>query len=317
MSEAESQEPIENEIVEEVVTGEVEAEAGIPEEAPAEEAAAEDGEFEIVLDGEEDPAPQTGKIPKRVKKLLERNTALQTDIDTQSQVNAREIERLKQELAASRQPEIQSVSSVMPMPPREEDCDYEPEKIATATAKYQRDMQAWILGQQQFVTQQGAEQDAQNQRVLQERKSLEAHYERVDKLKVSDYDANESNAVDVLGKHLVKSIAGSMSNSAMIINYLGLPRNKALAEELAILDKSNNSTDVQKGVEKIWELNFNLKSKPRKKSNAPEPETRVEGGGGSVSSLQKKYDAATENADIKTRRALRKQAKEKGITLTD
>lgn len=318
MSDAENQEPVDNEIVEEVVTEEVDVEAGIPGEGATEEAATEDEDFEVVLEGDEEPAPQTAKMPKRVKKLLERNAALQSDSDAQSQANAREIERLKRELEASRQPaQLQSVVTAMPMPPREEEHDYDPEKIATATAKYQRDMQTWVLSQHQVVANQDAEQVAQNQRASQENKALEAHYERVDRLKVSDYDANESNAVDVLGKSLVKSIAASMSNSAMIINYLGLPRNKGLADELAVLDKSNNPADVQKGVEKIWELNFNLKTKPRKKSNAPEPESKLEGGNVSSSPLQKKYDKATNEGDISTRRKLRKEAKAKGITLSD
>ena len=315
MPEAESQELIDNEVVEEVVTKEVEADPEISDETTTEEAATENEDFEVVLEGEEEPAPQTGKMPKRVKKLLERTASLQTDLDTQSQQNAREIERLKRELEASRQPaQSQSVIN-MPMPPREEDNDYDPEKIAVATAKYQRDMQSWVLGQHSSVTQKQAEQAAKNQRSLQEHKALEAHYDRVDKLKVSDYETNEAVAVDVLGKPLVKSIAASMSNSAMIINYLGLPRNKALAQELAQLDKSNNPDDIQKGVEKIWELNFKLKSIPRKKSNAPEPETRVEGGNASTSPLQKKADAAADNGDITLYRKIKAEARAKGITL--
>ena len=60
MPEAESQEPIENEVVEEVVTTEVEAEPEISDETATEEAATENEDFEVVLEGEEEPAPQTG-----------------------------------------------------------------------------------------------------------------------------------------------------------------------------------------------------------------------------------------------------------------
>ena len=309
MSDAESQELIENEVVEEVVTEEVEENTEISEEAKTEEEATEGEDFDIVLEGDEEPAPQKAKMPKRVKKLLEKNTALQTDLDTQAQSNAREIERLKQELVASRAPN--TVVTTMPMPPLEEDHGYDPDKLAQARVKYQNDMQSWILQQNQAVGRQQAETETQNRRASKEHEALEAHYARADKLKVSDYDVNESNAVSNLGKDLVKSIATSLPNSAMVINYLG--KNEAAAREIANLDK----TDPGAGIAKLWELNFKLKAVPRKKSNAPDPESRVEGGGGSVSSMQKKYDAATEKGDIKTRRALRKQAKAKGITLTD
>ena len=312
---AESQESIEPEVIE----TEAEEETKLPEgeqpeggetEQPATDE--QDEEFDIVLDGEEEPAPQPSTIPKRVKKLLERNTALQSDLETsntQAQNNAQEIERLHQELAQSRQP---AQSTGMPMPPTEESVDYDPEKLRVAQAQYQADFQAWLASQQNQVIESKAQQAAQEERVKQENQALEAHYERADKLKVPDYDANEEQAVAIMGKSIVKGIASVMSNSAMVINYLG--KNPAKAQEIALLDKTN----PQKGIEKLWELNFNLKSVPRKKSVAPDPEVSIEGGEAPMpaSKLQKKYDAAADKGDISTLRKIKKEAKAQGIKLT-
>jgi len=312
---AENLEELEPEVIEAEVE-EVEApEVETPEGEQAEQQAdAQDEEFDIVLEGEEEPAPQPGKMPKRVKKLLDQRNALQTENENQAatvQQNAQEIERLRQELAASRGDQPQQPVITMPLPPTEESVDYDPEKLKAAQAKYQSDLQSWIVGQQQATTTQAAQQEAQAQAVAKEKTALEAHYERADSLKVPDYEDNEAASVEIMGKNLVKSIALALPNSAMVINYLG--KNKALAQEIAGLDK----TDPQAGVAKLWELNFKLKKKPRTRSNAPEPETSVEGGGKGGSALQAQYDKATNNGNIKERKKLRKLAKEQGITLQD
>lgn len=271
----------------------------------------EDEEVEIVLEGEEEPAPQ-GKIPRRVKKLLERNTQLQSEMETTQQSSTAEIERLKSELANSLTSQQQAVTTAVPMPPTEAECGYDPDKLKAATVQYQANLVNWLANQQTDKAEVASQTQAQTQRVRVETEKLEDHYKRADGLKVKDYDDNEASAVDVLGKDLVKSIAMTMPNSAMIINYLG--KNSRKAQEIADL----NLSDPSKGVAKLWEYNFGLKAIPRKRSNAPEPEQRVEGGGGGgTSSLQKQYDKATEAGSIKDRRKLRAIAKEKGIKLED
>ena len=303
-------EPVDQEVVEdqEVIEGDQ------PEVAEGEQAAEEAEEFDIVLNGEEEPTPQAGKMPKRVKKLLDRNNALQSDLEGNTATianNAVEIERLRQELASSRSPVVQPISNSMPMPPTEESTDYDPDKLAVAQNQYQVDLQAWFGNQQKQATDDSAQQAAQAESSRKEAEALNAHYDRADSLKVPDYESNEESAVSTMGKHLVKSIALALPNSAMVINYLG--KNPAKAQEIATLDK----TDPQAGVAKLWELNFNLKAVPRTKSKAPNPETVVEGGGGGSSKLQKLYDKATEEGNIKKRRELRTQAKAAGETLQD
>jgi len=308
MSEAESQEVEQlSEALDEVfaepeeVTGEPAAEA-VEGEAEAQE----DEEVDVVLEGEEEPAPQK-KMPRRVKKLLDRNNQLETDLETQEQRNAQEIQQLKAQLA---QNTVQANVStgVMPLPPTEADSNYDTEAFTQAQTKYQTDMQSWMLNHQQTASQKDAEATAQNQREVQEKTALEAHYKRADTLKVSNYDENEAEAVKSLGRDMVKSIAVVMPNSARIINYLG--KNQDKAQELVMLNKTN----PQAGVAKLWELNFNLKEVPRKRSKAPEPESKVEGGGG-LSNIEKKMEAAADKGDITLFRQLKKQARAKGLNV--
>ncbi len=293
---------VENQVVEEVVEKKPGEETETGEAEKPEDKQVLDEEVEVVLEGEEDPAPQ--KIPKRVRKLLERNTQLQSDLDVQGSESAQEIQRLSAELALAQQP-----TGDMPLPPTEESTGYDSAKLATAQAKYKADLQTWFVNQATDVSQQTAATEVENRRAKAETTALESHYKRVDSLKVSNYDDNEAEAVSVLGRDMVKSIAMMLPNSAMVINYLGT--NGKVAQELADLDK----TDPGTGVAKLWELNFKLKTQPRKRSNAPNPEERVQGSAAATTdeAFKAKMDKAASAGDIKTFRALKKEAREKGI----
>lgn len=306
MSEAESQEVEQLSEALDEVFAEPEEVTEETETAEGEAEAQEDEEVDVVLEGEEEPAPQN-KMPRRVKKLLDRNNQLETDLENVEQKNAQRIQQLEAQLA---QNSVQANVStgVMPLPPTEADSNYDSEAFTQAQTKYQTDMQSWILNHQQTASQKDAELTAQNQKEVQEKTALEAHYKRADALKVSNYDDNEAGAVEILGRDMIKSIAMVMPNSARIINYLGHEKNKDKALELEMLNKTN----PQAGVAKLWELNFNLKEVPRKRSKAPEPESKVEGGGG-LSNIEKKMEAAADKGDITLFRQLKKEARAKGI----
>jgi hypothetical protein len=306
MSEAESQEVEQISDVLDEAFAEPEEVTEETETAEGEAVVQEDDEVDVVLEGDEEPAPQN-KMPRRVKKLLDRNNQLETDMETKGQEDARRIQQLEAQVA---QHAVQTpVSSVvMPLPPTEESVNYDAEAFTQAQAKYQSDMQSWMLNHQTNAAQKDAETTAQNQKEVQEKTSLEAHYKRADALKVSNYDDNEAEAVKTLGRDMIKSIAMVLPNSARVINYLGKNKDKAL--ELEMLNKTN----PQAGVAKLWELNFNLKEVPRKRSKAPEPESKVEGGGG-MSNIEKKMEAAADKGDITLFRKLKKEALAKGIKL--
>lgn len=309
---AESQEELETEIVEEEESEQVESEETGSTQTGDLEETEEDGEVDIVLEGEEEPAPQKGKMPKRVKKLLDQRTQLQGELSSERQLKDLEIQQLRDQLAQQSVQQTQhAIPATMPLPPTESDpsIDYDSDKLAQAQVKYQGDLQTWMVNQHKTIADQNAHQTAQAGQVQAEKTAIEDHYDRASKLRVSDYDDNESSAVEILGRNTVKAIAMNMDNSAMIINYLG--KNPAKAKEIAALD----AADPRQGVAKLWELNFKLKAKPRKKSNAPEPETKIEGGVVS-GTMQRRYDKAAEAGDIKTLRQVKKEAKAKGITLT-
>ena len=99
-----------------------------------------------------------------------------------------------------------------------------------------------------------------------------------------------------------------MSNGHLIVNYLG--KNTAKALEIAKLSE----TDPNLAREKLYELNFKLKTKPRR-SETPDPEQTVEGGTAGGGDLQAQVDKALDKGDIDAYRALKKEAKAKNYTL--
>ncbi len=257
-------------------------------------------EFEIVLEGDEEPAPQKQHVPKRVRKLLERKTELETELKETSEASAQEIANLKAQLNQTQ------VVDEMPLPPNPDDFSLEPELLVEAQAEYKTNFQSWLSTQSETKATNEAIETARNNRDKQENKLLEEHYERADSLKIKNYDENEEKAAESLGQNMVKSIAMMLPNSAMVINYLGA--NPAIAEEIAALDKS----DPRTGVAKLWELNFKLKAKPRKRSKTPDPESKIESSAG-LSPLERQMEKAAETGNIGELRRLKKEAREKGI----
>lgn len=308
---AESQKVEPQEEIVEEVSEELEQELPEVEGEPGEgEAEAQGEEVEVVLEGEEEKPASQQKVSRRVKKLLERTNTLETSLETEKSEKTIADERIIQLEAQLAERTPQQASTDMPLPPTLEQCDYDDEALKLAQSKYQTDVKTWISSQNQSTTQQNAQAETQRQTELTKKTALDAHYKRADELKVSDYDSTEAKAVEVLGKDMVKAIAMTFPNSARIINYLG--KNENVTDEIMKL----NATNPQAGVAKLWELNFKLKDAPRKRSNAPEPESKVEGGfSKNTSALQKQYDAAADKGDLATRKKLRAQAKANGIKL--
>ena len=131
------------------------------------------------------------------------------------------------------------------------------------------------------------------------------------KLNIPDFDKHESALAEAWGANGaagVKAVATTMTNGHLIVNYLG--KNTGKAKEIAQL----SSTNPNLAREKLYELNFRLKTKSRK-SDASNPEQVVEGGGAGGGDLQKQVDKALSAGDIATYRKLKKEAKAQKYTL--
>jgi len=104
---------------------------------------------------------------------------------------------------------------------------------------------------------------------------IDKHYDRSAELKVSDYSEVEAVAADILGDDISRQIIANTDDSHLLMYHLG--KNPAKAERL----KSLLASQPMKGVLEIGRLAGSLKVKP-KNSNAPDPETKVNGGSSSI-----------------------------------
>jgi len=296
-----------------VVTEGSEAAAQETKGAEGEEKPEDTGELEVVLEGEEEEAPTPHKVPRRIRKLLANQTKMQGEAvqaDEQSQKLLQENEALKAQIA---QAQPAQPPSTMPIAPVEsnEDIDYDPEKLAAAQAKYAQDMESWFSARQTQTVQTQA-QEAQHTAVQeQENAALTVYYDKAENLKIPDFDKHESALAEAWGENGaagVKAIATTMSNGHLIVNYLGKNTDKAME----IADLSVTNPNLAK--EMLYELNFKLKTKPRK-SETPDPEQTVEGGGAGAGDLQSQVDKALEAGNIDEYRKLKKEAKAQKYTL--
>ncbi|VAW38946.1 hypothetical protein MNBD_GAMMA01-1334 [hydrothermal vent metagenome] len=137
---------------------------------------------------------------------------------------------------------------------------------------------------------------------------IDTHYERSSKLGVTDYEAVESVAIDIMGEDAAKVIVTTSDVSDKILYHLGLKANKAKAEQIRSLIDSQQPGKVMMILGNIEEI---VKRKPKTK-NAPDPESKLPGGS-TVTGIDAKIDKAREDAartgDMSKLMALKKEKK--------
>ena len=296
-----SEQAIETE--DEVITTEVET-SEVSEEVSTDEAAAE--EVEIVVEGEEQPASKSQRpngIQKRFKKLTGKIDAANTATDEATRRN----EMLEEEIKLLR---LQAQQTQPATRPDEDDFETTAEYL-TALDKYDEVRIAKVAQEQVAqIVQNSQTQTSQVNQDAALKEGLTEHYDRADTLKMANYEELEDKAIDVLGNDLAKVIMTNTEKSHLIMAHLGA--NPGKAADLVELVKVNPVKALVRAVE----IGNSLSIKP--KSNAPDPETKVESGA-AVSDWQKRVDQArdkaSETGDMKPLIALKKQAKESGVKI--
>jgi hypothetical protein len=222
-------------------------------------------EVEIVVSGEDEPPSKpVNPFSKRINKLNGK-------IEAKSQEAQEAIDRAEAAEAQLKLYQIKEQSQAPAKRPKLEEYDsdddyylaldeYETGKIEEATRKTAEQ----ILNQNQNQTTQ-----SQRQAVYED--SANKHYERAGALKVSDYEATEDKAIEILGGDAVKQIMANTDNSEVVLYHLG--KNPGKAEAIANLIKSN----PMKGVIEIGGLAAKLQIRPKTKP-APDPEDKVASG---------------------------------------
>lgn len=231
-----------------------------------------------------------------------------------------ELEALKAQIEAlksGRQQDSQPTVVTMPKP---EDFDFD-------DAKYQAAMQAWIIR----TTQQAQQSEQANQQKLQAEQRLkqqvDAHYERAAKLVTErGIDPDRYRQADL---NLRKTMEEAFPGAGEIVTDQLLSRIGEGSEKLGFY-LGNNAADREKLKQKMIDdpsglsasiflgsLLPQLTTPPKKKTSAPDPAARAEGGSNTTLSgaaLKKKYDATK---DISERIRIKRLAKASGAKTDD
>lgn len=142
---------------------------------------------------------------------------------------------------------------------------------------------------------------------------IDKHYERAEKLNVSDFNEAQDAAIEVMGQAVVSQIAENFSKSEYLIYYLG--KNPVKAQEIQRLAASNPiAAAAELGV-----LQNKLSLKPKTRQSI-DPEAKLEPGGSAPTTADawgKKIDAMRDKvsqgkASMKDLLALKQQAREAG-----
>lgn len=227
-----------------------------------------------------------------------------------------ELERVKAALEALKrgvtQPAVQSTATV----PTLEQCDYDEGKYAAA-------MTAWVRSQVQGATQASEAQAQQAQQIKELEESVEAHYKRaadlvtkhnIDPDLYRSADENFRKTVERVFPGKGELIADQMlarlgDGSEKVAYQLGRNNQKREVFESKLRqDPSGLTASIYLGT-LLTEVNLPA----AKKTRAPAPAARANGGQGVVSdevNLKKKYQA---EQDVQKRFDIRMQAKRNGI----
>jgi len=229
-------------------------------------------EFEVVLEGADEPTAESEKPkkPRGVKRLLAERRQDKDEIAALREEN----ERLKANHIPAA-PQAETLSA--PIMPTDDELNYDETLIAQARLKYAKDKAEY----DQKVAIQAAEQVHYNRehgtRIAQEQERVksivEAHYERAEKLNLPDFDDAEAALISNLDQNAVMQITQALpENSEKVVYYLGKNPQEALRIR-AIWEQNPSAVLVELGG-----LAQKLKVKPKNSSQPPPaPETRITG----------------------------------------
>ncbi len=157
-------------------------------------------------------------------------------------------------------------------------------------------------------------QDANNSAVALEAKQS-AHYENVKKANIKEYFTHEDAAIEILGNEVVNQIIDNFAaESHLLLNYLGLPANKAEAEQIVNLIK----TKPVQGVAKLGGIIASkLTINPNSNTQTPDPNKEIKGGSvpnltADDRKLEKLREKAAETGDMAPLMAFKKEIAARG-----
>ena len=276
-------------------------------EGQSEELALEPTAIEIAVEDSDQPShKKVSRIEKRLRgKNNQISEAQQLATDTQAQLDAS-----NEELKLYKMRDQQQSEKV----PSIEDFDTD-DQYEVAKRTYDDNRYAEISRKQQQESNSNSERQAiKVSQSRQHEESMGSHYERADKLNVTNYDVLEGNAVSALGEDFINTIIANTDNSELLIASIGASPAKAAA--LATLAQTQPARAFAQAV--AFQINSNLVAATLKP--APSPETKVASGssgqlGGWELKLSEARAKTAESGNFSFVSEVKKAAREAGVTL--
>ncbi len=267
------------------VREELEAEGKSPEEIDEVLKAINEGdELEIVREGEEETQPLKTQhqvdsaVRKRVYRLNRAKDKVVGERDESNAANVILSEQNKLLEMALEQERGKKSLLAQPNPEDFEDGISNPEFIKQNAAFNQQTIQQEVSKQVGEATKQTVQQSTDEVDQASLERDQTKHYERVNDLKVKDYDVREDRALEIFGNEVVNQVIMNFPKSHLMLYYLGTEKNAEEAKALAALLESS---PVQ-GVAEFGRLQGELTLKP-KSNSTPGPDDELEGGAKSLS----------------------------------
>lgn len=228
-------------------------------------------ELEIVVD--EEVKPTSRRLTGFEKRLRKKDGQI-------DQANA-EAEALREEnklLRLSQQQKLEQLTEPV------EDTFDDPVAYRAALRAYDKqENKALIDSEVQAHISKAQQHNTQENSSLKEQQDGNAHYERVDKLNLKNYDELEGKAADILTDDFCKTLIANTDKAHLILPYLGANPGKAI--EIANMIKTNPVKAFAMAVE------IGAKQLTQPKQPTPlDPETQLDPGS-SISQSEKKLDA--------------------------
>jgi hypothetical protein len=239
-----------------------------PEAQETEETPEVDGEVEIVVTGEEQPTSKA-QVPIGLRKRFNKLNGKIQAADTKAEEATRKSEMLAEENKLLR---LQAQQGKPATRPDEDDFDTRKEYLLALDDYDQARISVIAQEQAAKIVQASQTQATSAGQDEKLHSKIEAHYDRANKLKMSNFVELEDKAIDVLGNDFAKTIIASTAKSHLILAHLGA--NVGKAQKLAELAE----TDPVGAFARAVEIGAGLSVKP--KNPAPDPEKKLEPGGG-------------------------------------
>lgn len=269
----------------------------------------EEGPLEVILEGE---TPTQEQKPTGFQSSKRRNRYARR-LDEKDEV----ITGLQNQINQLQQQSTPAPVADVPIQPSKDDFYNDDAGYNLALNQYRSDVTNWQASQTTALVQQQQNGVQVRQQQAKAQKAINSHYDQAAKLGADDFVDVEGAAIDILGESVVRELIPLLGEkSAATLYYLGKNEDKALEIKDALDRNPTEATML------IGALRDRIKTQRKTTSQAPAPETQVEGKApGGNSALQRRYDAALEDAKqgkggaLTDRRKIKAEATAQGITL--